>query len=487
MAQKKILTIGFELASDEVAYTKFDSDISLLDWDIILFKPAISEFLDGAGIYQGKPNLSDSRSFRLKERVEHWRREINSAVESGKTVITFLSDLTEVYIDTGRREYSGTGRNQQTKRIVEIYNNYQAIPAKLYPIKTKGSEIKLAHKGAEVISSYWQEFSDISNYKVVLNEEKVPSCLLTKHGDKSVGAIYRSKNSSGALILLPDIDFYPDNFFEEEKDPVHRRWRIKPEWNQEANRFASRFIKSVVVIDQTIKNVGELTPEPEWSRSPEFSLNKESKIVAELLKIEEEIERLQSKKEFLVAELKDAVRLRNLLFEKGKPLEYAILEALKILGFAVSQYDDGKSEFDAVFESKEGRLIGEAEGKDNKAINIDKLRQLALNIHEDLEREDVETPAKAVLFGNAYRLQPITERGETFTLKCLSASAISSIALVDTPSLFAVAQYLSHHKNARYATSCRKAIINTVGKVEFPSLPDNLSKTDLSDISESET
>lgn len=475
MANKKILTIGLGLASNDVEYTNFDSDISLLDWDIILFKPTISEFLKDAGIYQGKPSLSDSRSFRLKERVEHWRREINGAFESGKTVIVFLSDLTEVYIDTGNRQFSGTGRNRQTTRVVAIYDNYQSIPVKLLPIKTKGSEIKLAHKGAEVISSYWQEFSDVTRYKVVLNEEKIPSCLLTKHGDKSVGAIYSSKNSSGALILVPDIDFYPDNFVDKEG-----------RWSQEAERFAARFIKSIVAIDKTIKNVGELTPEPEWSKSSEFSLNKESKVVAELLKTEEEIEQLQSKKESLVAELKDAVRLRNLLFEKGKPLEYSILDALRILGFTVSQYDDGESEFDVVFESKEGRLIGEAEGKDNKAINIDKLRQLALNIHEDLVREDVEIPAKAVLFGNAFRLQPIAERGEPFTSKCQSAATTSSVALVNTPALFVVAQYLSNNKNARYATSCRKAIFNTVGRVEFPSLPDNLSKTATPDMPESE-
>jgi hypothetical protein len=56
-----------------------------------------------------------------------------------------------------------------------------------------------------------------------------------------------------------------------------------------------------------------------------------------------------------------------------------------------------------VFESEEGRLIGEAEGKDNKAINVDKLRQLSMNIHEDIQREEVTTPAKGVLFGNGYR------------------------------------------------------------------------------------
>ncbi|WP_214212917.1 hypothetical protein [Morganella morganii] len=164
-------------------------------------------------------------------------------------------------------------------------------------------------------------------------------------------------------------------------------------------------------------------------------------------------------------------RLRNLLFEKGKPLEYAILDALKIIGFTVSQYKDSESEFDVVFESKEGRLIGEVEGKDNKAVNIDKLRQLALNIHEDLERECIDKPAKAVLFGNAYRLQPIEERSEPFTTKCISASKINSTALVFTPDLFLIARYLKDNHDSRFGARCRKAILNAIGRVEFPEVP----------------
>ena len=90
MAQKKIITIGFEIATDAVVNSDFDSDISLLDWDIVLFKPDISKFVSYADFYQGKPSLSESRSFTLKERVEHWRREIKDAVENGKTVIVYL-------------------------------------------------------------------------------------------------------------------------------------------------------------------------------------------------------------------------------------------------------------------------------------------------------------------------------------------------------------------------------------------------------------
>lgn len=80
------------------------------------------------------------------------------------------------------------------------------------------------------------------------------------------------------------------------------------------------------------------------------------------------------------------------------------------MGFRAEPFKDSNSEFDVVFESDEGRLIGEAEGKDSKAINVDKLRQLAMNIHEDLQREEVTKSAKGVLFGNGFRLSPLNER-----------------------------------------------------------------------------
>ena len=400
-----------------------------------------------------------TESFQLKEQAEHWRREIRAAVESGKLVIVYLSDLNEISIATGEKRFSGTGRNQKTTRIVTDYNNYHTIPLDVKPVKTNGVEIKLAAKNSEVISAYWREFSSVSTYKVLLNDEIKP-CLVTKHGDKAVGTIVRSKNSSGTLALLPDIDFYPPQFFDEED-----------EWTADAKQFAARFIKTVVALDKSLRGSGEVTPEPEWAKEIEFKLKEENITTEKLLKVETKLESIQAEKEVLIGKIKDLGRLRNLLFEKGKPLEYAILDALKIIGFEVSQYEDGESEFDAVFVSKEGRLIGEAEGKDNKALNIDKLRQLALNIHEDLEREEVESPAKSVLFGNAFILVPLGERSEPFTTKCISAASTSSTALVFTPDLFRVAKYLLDNRDSRFATKCRKSLMTTVGRVVFPETP----------------
>jgi hypothetical protein len=466
MANKKILTIGMQLADDQTEFCDFDSDTSLLDWDIILFKPDITEYIIGReSTFEGKPCLSDDQSFKLSAQSEHWRREIKAAFEHGKLIVIFLNELTPLSIATGKKEFSGTGRNQKVTRIVTGYDNYQSIPLGLKPITSKGKEIKLSAKNSECISSYWHEFSSVSSYKVIVEGEVTP-CLLTKHGDKAVGTISKSKNSNGALLCLPDIDFYTESFFIDEEDAENEN-----DWTPEAKQFASRMIKAIISIDKSLRSSGELTPEPDWAKDTKYRFNQEKVASQKLLKIEKNLEVVQAEKEAVIDEVKDLGRLRNLLFEKGKPLEYAILDALKILGFEVSQFDDGESEFDAVFESKEGRLIGEAEGKDNKAINIDKLRQLAMNIHEDLMRDEVDHPAKAVLFGNSYRLQPIGERPEPFTTKCISAAVTSSTALVFTPDLFDIAKYLKDKRDAKYATKCRKAILTSIGKVNFPDVP----------------
>lgn len=463
MSAKRIITVGLELASGDAQYASFQSKLSLLDWDIILFKPEIGDFLSYADYYQGKPSLDDSSSFSLKECCEHWRREIKQAFETGKTVLVYLSQLREVFVDTGQRSYSGTGRNRQTTRQVALYTNYQAIPASLSPVTATGASMKLVDKGAEVLASYWSDFESHSRYQVLLTAEKVPACLVTRTGAKAVGALYRSKASAGTLVLLPDIDFYDSNFVKEKG--------AKQTWTPAAAQFAGKFVSAIVALDKALRSSSEVTPEPAWASDPSFVLGPEAELRVQLLEAEQRVEEAQRQKEETADRLAAAGRHRGLLYEKGKPLESAIIEALRLLGFSAAPYKESDSEFDVVFETAEGRLIGEAEGKDSKAVNIDKLRQLAMNVHEDLQREVVSTPAKPVLFGNGFRLQPIAERPDPFSEKCHSAAATSSTALVHTPDLFLVVQSLLEQPDLDYARDCRKAMIQTTGRVQFPPRP----------------
>ena len=460
MSSKRILTVGLELADVEATYGDFRSKMSLLDWDIILFKPQISEFVENHYTsYQGRPCLSDTASFEAKECCEHWRREIRQAVETGKTVLVYLPKLYEVYADTGQRSHSGTGRNQKTTRHVASLTNYDAIPAKIEPIVTTGSSMKLASKGADILGPYWNEFSARSSFQVVLGAPDVPACILTRTGDKTIGAIYRSKASPGTMLLLPDIDFYPSNFLKGQT------------WTAAAKQFSGALVSSIVGLDKALRSSSEVTPEPSWASAETYTLQSEANLRIQLLEAERAVERAQQQKEKTAEALAVAGTPRGLLYEKGKPLEAAIISALRTFGFKAEPFKESESEFDVVFDSTEGRLIGEAEGKDTKAVNIDKLRQLSMNVHEDLQRDEVSTPAKAVLFGNGFRLQDPKERHDPFTEKCQSAAASSSTALVATADLFAPVQYLLSERDDKYSALCREALLSTAGRVRFPEPP----------------
>lgn len=462
MSTRRIATIGFELTSTEFQSVDFRSKASLLDWDIVLFVPTIMGFYRNSDHYLGKPCFDERSSFQVRECCEHWRREIKQAIDTGKLVIVFLPELEDVYVDTGRRTHSGTGRNRTTTRHVDQFNNYEAIPTSLLPVTATGNVMKLAARGAEILGSYWSEFENDSQYKVVLANSSVPACIVTRDGHKTVGAIYQSK-SSGALLLLPYIDFSPDRFATKGGQKAREA---------ASRQFAERMLSAIVAIDKTVHSTGEVTPEPLWTTETQFALKPETALRVKLLEAERKVNQAQRHKEDLEQQLQSAAGLRALLYEKGKVLENVIIQALRILGFTATPYKDSNSEFDAVFESAEGRFIGEAEGKDNKAVNVDKLRQLSMNIHEDLQRDSVTAPAKPVLFGNGFRLLSLGERGEPFTDKCINAATTSSTALVFTPDLFRAVQYLVATEDAEYAQGCRRAIFSTSGRVVFPPPPE---------------
>ena len=155
-----------------------------------------------------------------------------------------------------------------------------------------------------------------------------------------------------------------------------------------------------------------------------------------------------------------------------------MVEVLRLFGYSAERFNEGGSEFDAIFVAAEGRFLGEAEGKDNKAINIDKLSQLERNIHEDFSREEVTEYANGVLFGNGYRLLAPEKRQELFTDKCMTGAKRAGVSLIGTPDLFEPARYLVENDDKLYAERCRKAILDGKGTVvKFPVPRSSESKT----------
>lgn len=466
MTARKIVCVGFNIPGDEYELLSIDSDRSLLDADIILFQPGIPYTYYGVGEdhFQGKPTLGQTGSFRAVEAAKHWRAELKTAIESGKTVVVFLSKPVEVFVYTGEKQYSGTGRNRQVTNIVQPFSSYRFMPITLTRVVPRGGEAIKVASDLGPLASYWAEFGRMSPYEVYVEGTFTKVLLTTKTGNMVVGALVRA--GQGSLLLLPPIQYDEEAFTVYSDDG-------EESWSEEAIAFGARLGAALVALDKGLRGEREATPSPSWTQANEFQLPREAALRSEIREISDRVEQLQASRDERAAELEKEGRIRRLLFERGQELEEAVLDALRSLGFQAQRYKEGDSEFDVVFVSPEGRFLGEVEGKDNKAINIDKLSQLERNIQEDFAREDVTEPAKGVLFGNAFRLASPGERDAAFfTDKCLSGARRSGVALVRTPDLFPIVKYLRETQDATFAAACRQAIYSTRGEVvAFPAIP----------------
>lgn len=461
MAAKTIFTVGFQLHTKDIfQYQSFHSNDSLLDADIILFEPNLFYELNYPSHYNGKPSLSDESSVKCANSIKHWNTDIKNAYENGKTIFVFLTIPEDVFINT-HYSISGTGKSQKQMRNVSEVNSYSMLPISFKEKKiSKGKNMKFT-QNANFLKPYWELVKDFTEYQLYFEHEKLKPLILTKSGDKVVGGMLQN-DKGGTILLLPPLKF-PEDFIE-----LHADVKTK-KWSENAIQFGKSFLGQIVAIDKALKSSLENTPAPEWLEGKEFQLDIEQKYFDEINTLNQQIEDIKSQIEQKQTELSKNSLSKKLLYENGKPLEYAIIDALQTIGFKAENYDDGKSEFDIIFESEEGRFIGEAEGKDNSAINVTKFRQLESNIHEDYERDEVKVHAKGVLFGNPFRLSHPNERKEFFTQKALDSAKRTGIALVNTHELFEVVKYLKNTNDQDYAKSVRECFKNICSEiVKFP-------------------
>ncbi len=311
------------------------------------------------------------------------------------------------------------------------------------------------------LAKYWTHFEDYSYYEGYFDVVNGQSLLVTKSANLTVGALWKK---NGAILILPSLDF-SDIAFTEMRDEEEL-------WTNEAVDIARKFVECSLDIDAYLREDIEKNPPPDWVASDEFRLDIEIETQTKIIDIDESIQNLENEKALLRTKLEKDLIIKGLLYEKGRALEVAVREALSLLGFDVSTFKDEESEFDAIFSSEEGRFIGEIEGKDTKPINVDKHSQLERNINEDFARDSVSERAIGVLFGNAFRVNPVNDRGEFFTQKVISSATRASTVLIRTPDLFFPAIYLRKSIDIDYAHKCRQAILASRGSVViFPPVP----------------
>ena len=451
--KNKIITIGCEIPGYSGPMYSYLSNQSILDADIVFFEPDIDCYDFCSETYPKREGLySKSASGKIRLANSHWHKELSIFLKAGKTVFVFF------------REYENFLVYLENSEHIVPCDNYRFFPIDLPTVvPRKGREILFL--GDPVFSSFWKEFGEHLIYESYFDSALVKPLFITKTGDRPVGAKFQV--GSGNLVLLPPLRYNQEKFTEYDSESSETYW------TEAAVQFGNRFVEIFNKIDKALRGGSDHTPSPDWVNNDEFHLAIEKNLKNEIKTRAEKIEELVMEKESLIERLAQESKIKDLLFEKGDDLEQAVIRALRILGYNAEKYNDGELELDQVIHSPEGdRFIGEDEGKDNAAINIDKLRQLVMNIHEDSQKEGVDCSAIGILFGNGYRLMQPLERSEQFTDKCIKAAKSCNCILIRTSDLFSVVKYIKRSNNSVFAKKCRNAIKNSVGKiVNFPDIP----------------
>jgi hypothetical protein len=453
--KRRLISIEHQIPGLSGSFHEYSSEQSLLDADVVIFQP-----MSFGGSAYGKVSFDEEESFRLTEMTQHWHRELSVALESGKTIFLIFRKREVASIHTGRKEFKGS----KLINYFTEYSNYNFLPIQLPAIVPKGGT-EITFSGDPQLATFWKEFRSYLHYECYLNESVKRPLFFTKTGEKPVGAVVNV--GKGHFVILPPLDYERPEFVKEDVDEVGEEI-----WTPAARAFGKRLVEALFDIDKALRAEDSLTPPPEWVKGQGFISRQEASLRTDIESVQSQILELRNKESRLRAELSHRGLPRHLLFETGKPLEAAVQSALTMLGYYAQNYDDGTLELDQVILSPEGdRYIGECEGKDNSAISIEKLRQLAENIQSDYEREDVEKEAVGILFGNGFRLVDPAARPEQFTTKCLTSAKRGTI-LVRTADLYPVVRYLEEARDESFKKACRESIRAGVGGiVQFPMVP----------------
>ena len=459
---KTILTIGYQIPGFSHCHNNLKSNISMLDGDVIVFCPDMIGQYHTDDYFDGKLKLTETSSREIERDSNHWRTEIIEALKADKTVFVFLAEKEE-YSVFSHQDFSGTGKSRSTTNYYSPYDNYNWVPLSKFSVTSvKGKRIQKP-KQTEFLTFFNSYKSELS-YDVVIESDSIDPIFFTSTGSRIVGG--RAITKSGNLIFIP-YPKYSINEFTSENDEGQNIW------SEEALKWGDKLVSHLLEIDKAVTLSAGKTPPPDWVFEDIFTLKKEKILASKRKSLEDKIATLNEKLILIQEKLSAELEIKNLLFEGGKPLENSVTMALRVLGYNAEGYDDGTLELDQLIVSPEGeRYIGECEGKDNRAIDITKFRQLADAINEDFERDEVSNEAVGILFGNPHRLLKPADRKDYFTKKCLDGAKRRGYALVKIPDLFNVTKYLLENNNKSYQKKCREAIKNGLGNiVKFPKVP----------------
>lgn len=465
----KTLLIDCPFSIQGADAVSFSSHVSIFDYDLVIWDPeeTAKHFSNKPyqGVYRGRPAPNDADSVALVDAIERRKREFRDFLDRGRTLIVFATPPKIFWVDTGRRDTSGTGRNQKVTQIVEDVDLLSALPVPYEAVAGRGIELELASDAA---SKLWQETRGHWIYRCTLDAFPGEAILRVADIDKVVGSVQK-RDGGGVFAILPE-PWLPSN-----KDCV------KVERNEEEGRSVSAggaAILDTVIDDQEEDgilaisddspmvpmaiyawavelNVGEEEPLPDWCADLQFQseIDRQSEMVQVESSMAEIVAHMDGLK---VAQAEDA-QWKRLIASQGKPLERQVQAAFELLGFQILEAKGGRSDLRLDYSGQ--RVVVEVKGL-GKSAGEKHAAQLEKWVAEELA-DGVQ--AKGILVVNGWKDQRPDARDKVFPDQMLPyASARSHCLLTGVQLLNMSAVVRADPTNAQAITT---EILGTVGPV----------------------
>ncbi|MEH2174497.1 hypothetical protein [Nostoc sp.] len=186
-----------------------------------------------------------------------------------------------------------------------------------------------------------------------------------------------------------------------------------------------------LILQERYKLQFESTP-PAWIEA--YKLPHELPIEAEIDRCKDAIKQLEKELTAATIRLGEESRFRKLLYEQGEAaLEPVVRDVLRELDAQVDEPKQPGKEDGRLIDLKQRRGMLEIKGLTHQ-LKLREVRQLDQWVRDALIDEDWES--KGILIVNAFRNEPLGNRGEPFPLNCIQAAKKSEQCLITTIQLY---------------------------------------------------
>jgi hypothetical protein len=370
----RIVSMGGNQFPPDLAETvPFKSDMTLLDYDILLWNPVllINEYFTNTNTnrFQDGGVVLDEMNFnKILMDISRRDTEMNDMLDNGKSLFVYTPYPMHIYTTA-----------TQTVNILEYFT--------LLRVKTSSASGKrIEFRGDEIFCSFWEQNKDILEYKAVFKEIAGKPLFYIQGLQVVVGSYIKVKN--GHIIFLPTINPHASN-------------------PNDVQKVLSDYIESIIALDKDLRKNPEEFDLPEWSKS--YILPHEYEQIGNLLQLEEELNTLRRRVDEQKRLINELERNKILFTGKGRVLELLVKKVFEDLGITVTEGAPGKSDLILQFDDK--IAVVEVKGVDRKSAAESHARQLEQWVSE-YYLESNEVKAKGILIVNAFKDTPLKDRRE---------------------------------------------------------------------------